>query len=137
MGMDEKKGDRWLRLGDLARHEVIVIRCGCGRNVEYPPGFLQRRYRLASDTLIFDLQSRLRCKGCNRRSGFRITIFDERTRGDGSKPRLERVVVGGGVQVAVPDSGVFVEAQLPSARVPQGGVVVLGDAHLNPSPCAK
>ena len=34
-------------------------------------------------------------RGCNRRSGFRITIFDERTRGDSSKPRLERVVVAG------------------------------------------
>ncbi len=55
--------------------------------------FLQRRYRLASDTLVYDLQFRLHCKGCNRRSGFRITIFDERTRGDSSKPRLEQVVV--------------------------------------------
>jgi len=47
------------------------------------------------DTLVFDLQFRLRCKGSNRCSGFRITIFDERTRGDGSKPRLEPVVVAG------------------------------------------
>jgi len=30
-----------------------------------------------------------------RRGGFRITIFDERSRGDSSKPRLERVVVAG------------------------------------------
>jgi hypothetical protein len=84
-----------LRLGDLAAHEVIVVRCGCGRSVEFPPGFLQRRHRLASDTLVFDLQFRLRCSHCNRRSGFRITIFDKRTRGDNSKPRLERVVVAG------------------------------------------
>ena len=42
-----------------------------------------------------DLQFRLRCQGCNHRDGFRITIFDERTRGDNSKPRLERVVVAG------------------------------------------
>jgi len=27
-------------------------------------------------------------------AGFRITIFDNRTRGDVPKPRLERVVVG-------------------------------------------
>jgi hypothetical protein len=38
--------------------------------------------------------------GCGARgaiagAGFRITIFDERSRGDNSKPRLERVVVGG------------------------------------------
>jgi hypothetical protein len=73
---------------------VIVVRCGCGRS-EYPPGFLQRRYRVPSDTLVYDLQFRLRCSHCNRRAGFRITIFDDRTRGDSSKPRLERVVVAG------------------------------------------
>jgi len=67
----------------------------CGRSVEYHPGFLQRRHRLASDTLVFDLQFRLRCSHCNRRSGFRITSFDERTCGDSFKPRLERVVVAG------------------------------------------
>ncbi len=95
MESEEKKGDRWLRLGDLAPHEVIVVRCPCGRSVEFPPGFLQRRYREPSDTLVFDLQFRLRCYACNRRAGFRITIFDNRTRGDNSKPRLERVVVDG------------------------------------------
>ena len=45
--------------------------------------------------LVVDLQFRLRCSDCNRRSGFRITIFDNRSRGDNSKPRLERVVVAG------------------------------------------
>ena len=69
-----------------------MIRCGCGRSVEYPPDFLLQRYRLASDTLVFDLQFRLQCQGCNRRGEFRVTIFDERSRGDSSKPRLERVV---------------------------------------------
>jgi hypothetical protein len=33
-------------------------------------GILERRHRAPSDTLVFDLQCRLRCKGCNRRSGF-------------------------------------------------------------------
>jgi hypothetical protein len=50
---------------------------------------------LPSDTLVFDLQFRLRCSHCNARAGFRITIFNERTRGDSSKPRLERAVVVG------------------------------------------
>jgi hypothetical protein len=36
-----------------------------------------------------------RCRHCNQRSGFRITIFYKRTRGDNWKPRLERVVVAG------------------------------------------
>ena len=48
---------------------------------------------MSSDTLVFDLQFRLRCSHCNRWRGFRITIFDNRTRGDNLKPRLERVVV--------------------------------------------
>ena len=39
---------------------------------------------------ISDLQFRPRCKGCNRCSGFRITIFDARSRGNNSKPQLER-----------------------------------------------
>ncbi len=34
-------------------------------------------------------------RGVQCQSGFRITIFDERTRGDNWKPRLERVVVAG------------------------------------------
>ena len=93
MESKEKKGDRWLRLGDLAPHEVIVVRCPCGRSVEYHKEFLQRRHRVPSDFLVYDLQFRLRCSHCNRRAGFRITIFDNRTRGDNSKPRLERVVV--------------------------------------------
>ena len=95
MESENKKRDRWLRLGDLASHEVIVVRCPCGRSVEYFPGFLQRRHRMPSDFLVYDLQFRLRCKGCNGWRGSRITIFDERTRADSSKPRLERVVVAG------------------------------------------
>jgi len=80
----------------LAPHEVLVVRCPCGRSVEYFPGFLQRRHRVPSDFLVYDLQFRLRCTHCNARVGFRITILDERTRWDNSKPRLERVVVAGG-----------------------------------------
>ena len=95
MESEEKSGDRWLRLGDLAPREVIVVRCSCGRSVEYHKGYLQRRHRVPSDTLVYDLQFRLHCTYRNCRRGFRITIFDNRGRGDNSKPRLERVVVAG------------------------------------------
>jgi hypothetical protein len=95
MESEERKGDRWLRLGDVVSHEVIVVRCVCGRSVEYPAGYLQRQHRVGSDMLVYDLQFRLRCSHCDRRDGFRITIFDSRTRGDNTKPRLERVVVAG------------------------------------------
>jgi hypothetical protein len=49
-----------------------------------------RKFWLSSDFLASDLQFRLRCSRCNARTGFRITIFDTRTRGDNWKPRLER-----------------------------------------------
>ena len=61
-GVGGKKGDRWLRLGDLAAHEVIVVKCPCGRSIEYHKGFLRRRHRVPSDFLVYDLQFRLRCK---------------------------------------------------------------------------
>jgi hypothetical protein len=50
MESKEKEGDRWLRLGDLVPHEVIVVRCLCGRSVEYHKGFLQRRHHLTSSS---------------------------------------------------------------------------------------
>ena len=68
------------------------MHCPCERSVEYHPGFLQRRHRLPSDTLVFDLQFRLRCAHCNARAGFRITVFDTRKRGD----KLEAAVGAGG-----------------------------------------
>jgi hypothetical protein len=54
---------------------------------------LQRRHRIPSDTLIFDLQFRLRCGQCNRQSGFRIAVADQRGRGDRAAARPERVIV--------------------------------------------
>jgi hypothetical protein len=84
---------RTLRLFDLASYETISVLCGCGRIVEYGADFFQRRYRLPSDTLVYDLRYRLRCQHCTRRQGFRISVIDTRSRGDLSKPRIERVIV--------------------------------------------
>ena len=39
---------------------------------------MQRLHRVPSDTLIYDLQFRLRYKHCNARRGFKITIRDTR-----------------------------------------------------------
>jgi hypothetical protein len=50
---------RWLRLGEVAPHEVIVVRCPCERSVQYFPGFLQRKHRVPSDFLVYDSQFRL------------------------------------------------------------------------------
>lgn len=91
--MDGPADQRSVRLLDLAAHECVVVYCPCGRIVEYLPGVLQRLYRLPSDTLIYDPQFRLRCRQCNRRSGFRITVADMRGRGNRSTAPAERVIV--------------------------------------------
>ena len=59
---------------------------------------------------------------CNRRSGFRITIFDKRSRGDNSKPRLERVVVAGedGEGNAERRCGMICEHRMYGAAISQG-----------------
>jgi hypothetical protein len=84
---------RTLRLLDLAPHEAIIVRCECGRITEYGHGLLQRLHRVPSDTLIYDLQFRLRCRHCNRRDGFDIGILDTRYRGNSAQPRVERFIV--------------------------------------------
>ena len=84
---------RTLRLLDLAPYEYIIVRCQCGRIVEYMPGFLQRRHRLPSTTLVYDLQFRLRCRHCRADRGFEIAVEDSRDRHDPSKPLIRRVIV--------------------------------------------
>jgi hypothetical protein len=56
-------------------------------------GTLQRLHRIPSTTLVFDLQYRLRCRHCRRDRGFKISLRDERARGDLGKDSIERVVV--------------------------------------------
>jgi hypothetical protein len=79
--MRERPGDpRLWRLFDLARDETIVIRCPCEHgNVSFGPGELQRRRRVPSDTLIYDLQYRMRRQRCGRTQGFTITVLRLRT----------------------------------------------------------
>jgi ribosomal protein L34 len=72
--MDDAADPRLLRLLDVVGHEFIKVSCPCGRVVEYAPGLLQRLYRVGSDLLVYDLQYRLRCRHCSRRSGFRIAV---------------------------------------------------------------
>jgi hypothetical protein len=69
---------RTLRLLDLGRDEMIEVRCVCGWTTHYAPGFLQRRHRMPSDMLIFDLQFRVRCSHCSRRNGFAIQVINSR-----------------------------------------------------------
>jgi hypothetical protein len=84
---------RHLRLYDVGHHESVAIRCKCGRTVEYPYGLLQRRFRLRSDTLIYDLQFRFRCKQCNLRDGFTIAVVDRSASPRPGESYPERIVV--------------------------------------------
>lgn len=91
--MPSEPDTRCLRLFDLKPYEHMIVRCRCGRIAQYMPGVLQRRHRVPSDTLIYDLQFRLRCSGCRAFNGFEITVKDMRNIGDNSKPCPVRVIV--------------------------------------------
>src|SRR5690349_13389859 len=94
--MNEKE----LRLLDLAPNETIRVYCQCGRITEFSHGYLQRMRRLPSTFLVYDLQWRLKCRHCNARSDFKITIFDEKYRTVNSDQQPpERVIVPGPAQV--------------------------------------
>ncbi len=84
---------RFTRLFHLADHERVVVRCPCGANIEFHPGAFPKRYRTPSDTLIYDLQFRLRCQHCKRRRGFEIAIGSIRRMGTSSAPIPARIVV--------------------------------------------
>jgi hypothetical protein len=87
---------RRMALSHMAPGDVIVVTCpACGRIVEIPHGYLQRRHGLPSTMLIYDRQFRFRCRHCNCRRGFRIVLCDGAGRGDRSAPRVERVIVEG------------------------------------------
>jgi hypothetical protein len=89
------QGPRALRLLDLEPHDTIVVRCQCGRIVEFLPGFLPLHHQIPSTTLVYDLQYRFKCRRCGRRSGFKISLRDERDRSHVVKGKIERVIVGG------------------------------------------
>src|SRR6185312_2560461 len=60
----DSRDPRTLRLYDLGPEDAIVVTCLCGWITEYGEGMLQRQHRVPSDTLLFDLQYRLRCRNC-------------------------------------------------------------------------
>jgi hypothetical protein len=68
-----------MRLSDLRDHQAIFVRCQCGQIAQYGPGVLQRLYRVPSDTLVYDLRFRLRCRKCNSRDSFEVTVEQLRT----------------------------------------------------------
>lgn len=90
--MDDRD-PRTLRLFDLGPHEAVIVTCQCGWVVTYGNGFLQRRHRVPSDTLLYDLQYRFHCKRCNRRTGFKVAIQDRRHIGTSSHLPEPRVIV--------------------------------------------
>ena len=81
---NDQRDPRTMRLFDPAPHEAVIVRCACGSIVECGNGFLQREHRIPSDTLVYDLQYRMRCKHCNRREGFGISVQDQQSVGRSS-----------------------------------------------------
>jgi hypothetical protein len=80
-----------LRLGDLKPHETIVVRCRCGRSAEFLQGYLQKKHRIPSNVLVYDLKFRLKCQQCGAEP-VKISITDERQRSHRDQP--ERIVYG-------------------------------------------
>ena len=78
-----------LTIGDLTCNDTLRVYCTCGRIVEYLPG-MPRKKGIPETKRIADI--RFRCTRCGAISGFRVTIFDERTRGDRSK-MSEKVII--------------------------------------------
>ena len=88
--MDSAHDRSRLTVGELAPHDTVIVRCQCGRIVEFLPGVLTRRHRVKPSAVISEL--RFRCTHCGRRSGFAISLRDERHRGDNALNHIERVV---------------------------------------------
>jgi len=51
---------RTLRLHDIQPQDVLTAQCPCGHIGRFAEGDLQRRFHVPSDTLIADLQYRMR-----------------------------------------------------------------------------
>jgi hypothetical protein len=74
---DLQPGDpRNMRPWDIGQNHAVFFRCSCGRIAQYGPGALQRLHRLPSDTLVYDLRYRFRCRKCNARDSFEVTVED-------------------------------------------------------------
>ena len=84
---------RLTRLFDLAEDERVHVRCVCGASVIFHPAAFPKKYRVPSDTLLYDLQYRLRCRHCNRNHSFEIAIGSTRMIGSSSQAPPVRVVV--------------------------------------------
>src|SRR5512135_2910349 len=66
---------RTLRLYDIEPQDVLTAQCPCGHIGRFAEGDLQRRFHVPSDTLIADLQYRMRCRQCRRSKGLRIVLW--------------------------------------------------------------
>ena len=89
--MDSAHDRSRLTVGELAPHDTVIVRCQCGRIVEFLPGVLARLHRVKASAVISEL--RFRCTHCGRRSGLAISLRDERHRGDNALNHIERVIV--------------------------------------------
>jgi hypothetical protein len=52
---------------DLARREVVNVRCKCGREVQIAPYQLIGQHGVQKHTKVWSLRNRFRCGKCRRR----------------------------------------------------------------------
>jgi hypothetical protein len=67
---------RSFKLYDMGPRDVLTVQCACGHVSRWAAGELQKKRRVPSSTLIFDLQYRLRCAHCRRLGQVRIFLWD-------------------------------------------------------------
>jgi hypothetical protein len=63
------------------------------RKRHFPSGCFPKKYRVPSDTLLYDLQYRLRCRHCNRNHSFEIAIGSARMIGSSARAAPVGIVV--------------------------------------------
>ena len=63
------------RIGDLGPGDFLKVECSaCGHDVLIPSIGLQQGLRLRPYTPVLDLESRLRCRECDRRGKVVVSI---------------------------------------------------------------
>lgn len=73
-----------MRLCDLGENDTLRVRCTCGQITDILP---RRRQVLGWDKSAKRIDAlKWRCQKCGATEGIRLSIFDERRRGDSSQP---------------------------------------------------
>jgi hypothetical protein len=62
------------RIEDLGPEDFVKVECVCGHDMLIPPSGLLQGLRLPPYTPVLDLESRFRCRECDRRGKVVVSI---------------------------------------------------------------